>query len=60
MKINLKKKVGEKKVMIGFKVYESDKVAFDKYCESTGYNTTNLLRSFVNNILDKKITIGDK
>jgi hypothetical protein len=58
-KLNLKRKTDEK-FNVGFAMYESDKIAFEKKARSQGLTFSEALRSLANDYIDGTIEIEVK
>lgn len=56
MQLNIREK-NEGKVNVGLVIYYSDKQALDEKAREFGINTSTLLRSLINDVIDGKITI---
>lgn len=56
MKLNIREK-DEGKVNVGLVIYYSDKIALDEKARSFGINTSTLLRSLINDVIDGNIKV---
>lgn len=56
MKLNIREK-DEGKVNVGLVIYYSDKITLDEKARSFGINTSTLLRSLINDVIDGNIKV---